>query len=193
MPHTTLNTPQTSHGLPTEIDHMDDDDDDEFFDCIDFTDDDDEQAPEDDIKNLLIKFKPLAVWNNSEDNLVEYVLPPNFGKEFLISFLKLKLILFLIYLVCSSADWIGVYNENFMGLDEYLAYEYTGTAGEKPHENERLLQINFSASIDLPLVGRFVFLYFHSTGIRGYSSMLGISEPFTVIKRCPSPRPDTID
>jgi hypothetical protein len=79
MPPINVNNVITSQQTPTEIDHVDDDDD-EFFDCIDFTDDDDdEQAPEDDISNLLIKFKPLAVWNNSEDNLVEYILPPNFG------------------------------------------------------------------------------------------------------------------
>lgn len=84
MPPIVVNTVLTSHGLPTELDHMDDehdDDDDEFFDCIDFDFDfDDEQAPEDDISNLVVKFKPLTVWNNSEDNLVAYILPPNFSE-----------------------------------------------------------------------------------------------------------------
>lgn len=80
-----------------------------------------------------------------------------------------------------------------MGYDEYLGYEYTETAGEKPQEYARWVQLNFPASIDLPLQGTFVFLYFQSTGIRGYSSMIGTSEPFTVIKRVPSPRTDTID
>lgn len=56
-------------------------------------DDDDEQAPDDDVTNLIIKFKPLTVWNNSEDNLVEYVLPPNFGKTFDVNS-SLKLIKF---------------------------------------------------------------------------------------------------
>lgn len=58
------------------------DDDDFFYDAPDHfsDDDDDEQAPEDDVTNLIIKFRPLSVWNNSEENLVEYVLPPNFGK-----------------------------------------------------------------------------------------------------------------
>ncbi|XP_070494643.1 inositol polyphosphate 5-phosphatase K-like isoform X2 [Chironomus tepperi] len=130
-------------------------------------------SPEDDISELVIKFKPLTVWNNSEDNEVEYILPPNF--------------------VCGSADWIGVYPENFTGFDEYYGYEYTETAGDKPEPRERTIKINFSASIDLPLKGNFVFLYFQSTGMRGYSSMLGVSDPFPVIKRCPSPRPDTID
>lgn len=58
-----------------------DDEIDEFFDAPDhFSDDDDEQAPEEDITDLIIKFKPLTVWNNSEDNEVEYILPPNYGK-----------------------------------------------------------------------------------------------------------------
>lgn len=57
--------------------------DDEFYDAPDhFSDDetDDEQSPDDDISELVIKFNPLTVWNNSEDNEVEYILPPNFGK-----------------------------------------------------------------------------------------------------------------
>lgn len=62
------------------------DDVDEFFDAPDhFSDDefdddfDEEQAPDDDISQMIIKFHPLSVWNNSEDNVVEYILPPNFG------------------------------------------------------------------------------------------------------------------
>lgn len=96
-------------------------------------------------------------------------------------------------IACGSADWIGVYRENFTGFDEYYGYEYTETGGDKPQNSQRIIKIDFSASIDLPLDGNFVFLYFQSTGIRGYSSMLGISDPFTVIRRCPSPRTDTID
>lgn len=82
---------------------------------------------------------------------------------------------------------------NPAGFDEYIGYEYTETANERPHSTARTVKIEFSASIDLPLDGNFVMLYFQSTGMRGYSSMLGISDPFPVIKRCPSPRPDTID
>lgn len=96
-------------------------------------------------------------------------------------------------LVDGGADWIGVYRENFTGFDEYIGYEYTETQGDRPHSAPRTVKIDFSASIDLPLDGNFVMLYFQSTGMRGYSSMLGISDPFPVVKRCPSPRPDTID
>lgn len=64
-------------------------DDDEFFDAPDhFSDDDefdDEQAPEDDVSEMVIRFKiPNFVWNNSENNEVEYVLPPNYGELCLI-------------------------------------------------------------------------------------------------------------
>lgn len=59
---------------------------DEFFDAPDhFSDDesdfDEEQAPEDDVTGMTIKFLPFTVWNNSEHNEVEYVLPPNFGES----------------------------------------------------------------------------------------------------------------
>lgn len=60
-----------------------DDDVDEFFDASEnFSNDDfdEEQAPDDDISQMVIKFHPLSVWNNSEDNKVEYILPPNFGE-----------------------------------------------------------------------------------------------------------------
>jgi hypothetical protein len=58
---------------------------DEFFDAPDhFSDDesdfDEEQAPEDDISDMMVNFLPFAVWNNSEANEVEYILPPNFGE-----------------------------------------------------------------------------------------------------------------
>lgn len=54
-----------------------------YYDAADhFSDDDfdEEQAPEDDVSNMVVKFHPLTVWNNSEDNTVEYVLPPGFGE-----------------------------------------------------------------------------------------------------------------
>lgn len=100
---------------------------------------------------------------------------------------------FSVFVADGGADWIGVYRENFTGFDEYIGYEYTETAGERAYPTERTVKITFSASIDLPLDGNFVMLYFQSTGMRGYSSMMGVSDPFPVIKRCPSPRPDTID
>jgi hypothetical protein len=95
--------------------------------------------------------------------------------------------------VDGGADWIGIFPEHFTGFDEYIGYEYVETAGERPQPNERTIRIIFPESINLPLSGNFVFLYFQSTGMRGYTSMIGMSDPFPVIKRCPSPSFDTID
>lgn len=68
--------------VETEIDFLLDSDDDEimFYDSMDHISDD-EQAPDDDISDLLIKFKPFTIWNNSEDNPVDYILPPHYGKS----------------------------------------------------------------------------------------------------------------
>jgi hypothetical protein len=74
-----------------------------------------------------------------------------------------------------------------------LGYEYTETHHDKPHDEPRKVKIDFSASIDLPLEGRFILLYFQSTGMRGYTSMMGVSDSFPVIKRCVTPRPENID
>jgi hypothetical protein len=77
----------TKPPVETQIDtaRIDDDDDDDFYDAFsdsDFSDTDDvDQVPEDDVKDLVIKFLPLNVWNNSEENEVEYILPPNYGEN----------------------------------------------------------------------------------------------------------------
>lgn len=92
-----------------------------------------------------------------------------------------------------GSDWIGVYPENYTGFDEYLGYEYTETHHDKPLTEARTVKIDFSASIDLPLEGKFILLYFQSTGMRGFTSMMGVSDPFPVIKRCVTPRPENID
>lgn len=86
-----------------------------------------------------------------------------------------------------------ILQEDFAGLEEYYGYEFTETHGDKPKSEERLVKINFSDSINLPLNGKYVLLYFKCTGMRGSTSLMGISEPFSVIKRCPSPTIDTID
>lgn len=55
-----------------------------FYDAPDhFSDDDfdEEQAPDDPLTDVVIRFHQLAVWNNSEANEVEYILPPNYGKK----------------------------------------------------------------------------------------------------------------
>lgn len=75
-------TTQTKSG--TEMDNN------EFYDAVDYSSDENDvdidddvtvnQAPEDDITDKVIQFVPLAVWNNSEENVVEYIMPSNYSK-----------------------------------------------------------------------------------------------------------------
>lgn len=72
-------TSQTKPGNDTDVDT--------FYDAVDYSsdenDDDDvsvDQSPDDDITDKVIRFLPLDVWNNSEENVIEYILPPNYSK-----------------------------------------------------------------------------------------------------------------
>lgn len=88
-------------------------------------------------------------------------------------------------------------------MNEYLAYEYTETYKEKQHQmneqqqqhqkNTRTVQMTFSENVNLPLGVRYQLLYFQSTGTRGVTGLVGISNTFAVEKRCPSPSFDDID
>lgn len=130
-----------------------------------------------------ITFRPIDLWLVGEPNTIEYVIPTGFDE--------------------SNADWIGIYRENFTSLSEYLAYEYTETYKDKQHQlneqqlqhmqNTRTVQLTFSENVSLPLGERYQLLYFQSTGTRGVTGLVGISDPFSVEKRCPSPSFDDID
>ncbi|ETN67411.1 skeletal muscle/kidney enriched inositol 5-phosphatase [Anopheles darlingi] len=130
-----------------------------------------------------ISFKPIELWQVGEPNTIEYVIPSGFDE--------------------SNADWIGIYRENFNSLNEYLAYEYTETYKDKQHQlneqqmqhlqNTRTVRLTFSENVSLPLGERYQLLYFQSTGTRGVTGLVGISSPFAVEKRCPSPTFDDID
>lgn len=83
-------------------------------------------------------------------------------------------------------------------MDDYIAYEYTaGSKDSNPKLNQpsrpRTIQIEFPETIDLPEEERYVLIYFQSTGTRGVTGMVGISNSFKAEKRCPSPRFDTVD
>ncbi|XP_035898208.1 phosphatidylinositol 4,5-bisphosphate 5-phosphatase A-like isoform X5 [Anopheles stephensi] len=130
-----------------------------------------------------ISFKPIELWLVGEPNTIEYVIPNGFDE--------------------GNADWIGIYRENFTSLSEYLAYEYTETYKDKQHQlneqqlqhlqNTRTVQLTFSENVSLPLDTRYQLLYFQSTGTRGVTGLVGISDSFAVEKRCPSPSFDEID
>ncbi|XP_035785305.1 phosphatidylinositol 4,5-bisphosphate 5-phosphatase A-like isoform X2 [Anopheles albimanus] len=130
-----------------------------------------------------VSFKPVDLWHVGEPNTIEYVIPSGFEE--------------------GNADWIGIYRENFTSLNEYLAYEYTETYKDKQHQlneqqmqhlqNTRTVRLTFSENVSLPLGERYQLLYFQSTGTRGVTGLVGISSPFAVEKRCPSPTFDDID
>ncbi|XP_062563541.1 phosphatidylinositol 4,5-bisphosphate 5-phosphatase A-like isoform X2 [Armigeres subalbatus] len=143
---------------------------------------DNEQVYEDTTERTIM-FKPIELWLVGEQNTIEYVIPAGFEE--------------------SNADWIGIYREDFTSLNEYLAYEYTETYKEKQHQmneqqqqhqkNTRTVQMTFSENVNLPLGVRYQLLYFQSTGTRGVTGLVGISNTFAVEKRCPSPSFDDID
>ncbi|XP_055620416.1 phosphatidylinositol 4,5-bisphosphate 5-phosphatase A isoform X3 [Toxorhynchites rutilus septentrionalis] len=130
-----------------------------------------------------IVFKPVELWLVGEPNTIEYTIPAEFEG--------------------GNADWIGIYREDFTSLSEYLAYEYTESLKDKQHlmndqqlqqqKNARTIELTFSENVSLPLGARYQLLYFQSTGARGVTGLVGISNSFPVEKRCPSPSFDDID
>ncbi|XP_058836310.1 phosphatidylinositol 4,5-bisphosphate 5-phosphatase A isoform X3 [Topomyia yanbarensis] len=130
-----------------------------------------------------IVFKPIELWSVGEPNKIEYTIPAGFEE--------------------GTADWIGIYREDFTSLSEYLAYEYTEGYKEKQHQlnaqqqqqmkNTRTVELTFSENVSVPLGVRYQLLYFQSTGTRGVTGLVGISNTFAVEKRCPSPSFDDID
>ncbi|XP_055592840.1 phosphatidylinositol 4,5-bisphosphate 5-phosphatase A isoform X4 [Uranotaenia lowii] len=130
-----------------------------------------------------IVFKPIELWLVGEPNTIQYTIPAGFEE--------------------GPADWIGIYREDFSSLSEYLAYEYTESYKDKQHQlNEtqqhqlrstRPVELTFSENVSLPLGTRYQLLYFQSTGTRGVTGLVGISNCFAVEKRCPSPSFDDID
>ncbi|XP_039434852.1 phosphatidylinositol 4,5-bisphosphate 5-phosphatase A-like isoform X3 [Culex pipiens pallens] len=131
-----------------------------------------------------VVFKPIELWLVGEQNRIEYTIPAGFEE--------------------GTADWIGIYREDFTSLNEYLAYEYTESCKEhKQHQmneqqtqylkNARTMELTFSENVNVPLGVRYQLLYFQSTGSRGVTGLVGISNTFAVEKRCPSPSFDDID
>ena len=58
------------------------------------------------IVNNGIEFKPIHKWFIDEENAVSYKLLGDTKS--------------------GHGDWIGLYHENFSGLDDYIVYEYVG-------------------------------------------------------------------
>lgn len=89
-----------------------------------------------------------------------------------------------------------VNQEDFTSLDEYIAYEYTtrskAPSGDVPAD-KIIYHLQFPEAVELPEDERYVLLYFQSTGTRGVTGLVGISNVFKAEKRCPSPRFESVD
>ncbi|XP_055378778.1 inositol polyphosphate 5-phosphatase K isoform X2 [Condylostylus longicornis] len=124
-----------------------------------------------------IEFANIPIWQVGDENKIVYTVPEGFTEE--------------------SGDWIGIYLENFASLSEYIAYEYTNQAGTKKtvenHPNRKEIRIEFGENIDLDEGRTYVLVYFSNTGIRGVSSIAGISNAFRAEKRPASPRFEQVD
>lgn len=86
---------------------------------------------------------------------------------------------------------------NFSDLTEYVAYEYTSRSkapGGADVPTDRIIyHLEYPETIDMPEDEVFVLLYFQSTGTRGVTGLVGMSQRFRADRRCPSPRFDAVD
>lgn len=89
----------------------------------------------------------------------------------------------------SAEDWIGLFKENFAGLDEYVTYEYVSkcatptdesSGSSKKPEDSKKYEVVFP---DLPnrCRGNYCLLYFSQTEDK-VTSVLGISNLFPIMK-----------
>lgn len=88
-----------------------------------------------------IEFNPITIWYIDEENSVSYKFLGN-GKS-------------------ANGDWIGLYEEGFSSLDEYLVYEYIGRGKFEPatESNTALEKIYFSdTAIRSPGMYRLVYI-----------------------------------
>ena len=93
--------------------------------------------------------------------------------------------------------------EDFTSLGDYIAWEYTDNYTDTEHQlneqqlqlqrNKRKFTITFSEDYILPLEHKYQLLYFHSTGTRGVTGLIGMSNAFSVQRRRPTLSFDDID
>lgn len=138
-----------------------------------------------------VKFRPIPIWMIGEENIVTYNKPEEFEEK--------------------DHDWIGIYASYYDNLNEYTAYQYVNQASSANinrsteedimSSSERRADwhyyqanhIEFSEDIQLKEGESYILIYFQSTGIRGVTSVSGISNAFIAEKRPPSPRFIAVD
>ncbi|XP_055854182.1 phosphatidylinositol 4,5-bisphosphate 5-phosphatase A-like isoform X3 [Episyrphus balteatus] len=138
---------------------------------------------------LFVDFRDVPIWIIGEENTVEYYKPHGFEEE--------------------DNDWIGIYPSNYASFSDYAAYQYVnqadtpttaGSTGLEPHFHRRAQPINpttmriqFSEDIELKDGENYMLIYFQNTGLRGVTSVAGMSNMFRAEKRPPTPRFETVD
>lgn len=128
------------------------------------------------VKEVTVTFAPIALWKVGEDTTVQVMLPPGFEE--------------------SDKDWVGVFKENYTALDRYKAYEYTNRDEDervRTRSQQRTIRVVFPGSVDLKPSRKYRLLYFKTTGFRGVSSVVGISDSFPIERRSSSPAIDEFD
>lgn len=147
----------------------------------------------------VVVFEPINRWQLGEEFTIRYSVPFDLDGQ--------------------DSDWIGIYKvrqwnyrlknidlslvyfqNQFSSLEQYVAYEYTskskmlGILSGLDRQGKHY-SLTVPDTLDVPGdEGEFVLLYFQSTGTRGVSSMVGMSEPFQVIPKAPpSPQLDSLD
>ncbi|XP_055923532.1 phosphatidylinositol 4,5-bisphosphate 5-phosphatase A-like isoform X2 [Eupeodes corollae] len=158
------------------------------FDETDYSDEHEQVTT--DPNELFVEFRDVPIWMIGEENTVEYYKPHGFVEE--------------------DNDWIGVYPSNYASFSDYAAYQYVNQAdtpstpaaagGLEPHYHHRAKPINpttmripFSEDIELKDGENYMLIYFQNTGIRGVTSVAGMSNTFRAEKRPPTPRFEMLD
>ncbi|XP_059614755.1 inositol polyphosphate 5-phosphatase K isoform X1 [Phlebotomus argentipes] len=121
----------------------------------------------------VVEFAPIDIWTIGREFTVKYTLPDGLDD--------------------AGSDWIGIYNSDFGSVEEYLGYEYTSR--RKDEEQRRTFSLTFPDTLDLPEdpTQTYVLVYFQSTGTRGITGLAGMSDPFHVEHRAPSPSFNSVD
>lgn len=128
------------------------------------------------VEEPFVTFKLIDTWHVGHEVEVVVELPAHFHEK--------------------ENDWIGVFKDNFTGLDHYEAYEYTGRDEYERNRDIgylRRIKVTFPGSVDLKQGRQYRLLYFQSTGTRGVNSVVGMSEPFTVERRAATPAVEDLD
>lgn len=117
----------------------------------------------------VVKFDHINEWNIDEDHKVVFRLNREMPE--------------------TKDDWIGVFRENFSALDEYVSYDYVNKCSTPikdkqftfPNGKPNAFEVNIT-EFSSHSSGNYCLVYFSNSEDK-VTSVLGISNPFRVVKR----------